>query len=889
MSTRARRSRAGDRTPGDAGAQVASGAGRRGDVELPTPEPGSMGARPRPRHLRSLQRSVGNRSTVRILRQQPIAQRTPGDGDGRAGFRSAAFREDARLRAARVNSPPVKMGERGPAVVLIQGALIDAGHELPNSMRDRAPDGIFGPETYRAVRSFQRDRGLTVDGQVGRNTVRQLDLLTSETPGTVQIGTPSWVEPDGAGGEAETTGTPPAPTGGPTSVPGATGHGHDPMTGAEPATPQLGQPAPVDVPDDLQVFQVVHQPSYIGFSSPVTRRQAVAYLWGGRFHPDRKFFLAVPTSAQGHAGEELRAGGSTSQAGAEPGYTQFYIDRTIPSLFETMREEVAEWLGPVSPHRPGIFSLLFPSWVPPEFRDIANRVPRPGEPAVIRPKYDGPEPFGEILAWVRRRRSPRKIRVSCWLAWPERRSFYEDIADGDEAVAEYLHGVCTRVNRDMRHSFDRNRDISPGIALTRILMPAEPELRKLYGLRAVGISHRGGPDVSEIVAGLRKRAEYLRKTGNFPERPEPDVTVEGDRTLRDHIRDQTIHEGDLILRTKMSVRHLQDVYPEDLGASSEDDEVTLAMLLRDLAGDYEHGYRVERIEPVGPETGTGLVHVQPVVRLSDTETMDVGRAKRWGFRELNHQFHVHSISEAIDLGLKIAAEMIKIAFPAARGGLTLGAAGRYLGKKVFLAGAKRASRRVVRRFLAWMIKRTQRKLAREALPTAAEVLKATATEATKEVAKQCATSELAGGQMDCSSVAEGDLDHVKWERVVAKGTGAGLGTLASELLSLNESDEYMHLQGQDPVLAHAVKDRLKQLIKIELPRAFGRNFADNVWKMVGTMVADLATIEEEEFEKRLKKKLVDDLKTSAANLLKGTLKKGLEDMKTVYTKPSGKW
>ena len=56
--------------------------------------------------------------------------------------------------------PTVKLGSSGAAVVELQTALNAFGAAL-------VADGIFGPLTDAAVRSFQGSHGLVVDGIVG--------------------------------------------------------------------------------------------------------------------------------------------------------------------------------------------------------------------------------------------------------------------------------------------------------------------------------------------------------------------------------------------------------------------------------------------------------------------------------------------------------------------------------------------------------------------------------------------------------------------------------------------------------------------------------------------------------------------------------------------------
>ena len=61
-------------------------------------------------------------------------------------------------------------GCRGDAVKRLQQALIDAGYKS----YVRSVDGIYGQWTYDAVRAYQKDVGLSVDGIAGKNTQNKL-------------------------------------------------------------------------------------------------------------------------------------------------------------------------------------------------------------------------------------------------------------------------------------------------------------------------------------------------------------------------------------------------------------------------------------------------------------------------------------------------------------------------------------------------------------------------------------------------------------------------------------------------------------------------------------------------------------------------------------------
>jgi hypothetical protein len=91
-----------------------------------------------------------------------------------------------RLQLAFDNNPPVRFGERGQAVRLIQEGLVAAGNPMPQSTKPTGElDGIFGEETLAVVRQFQQDSNEDVtlaphgepDGLVGRITLGNLERM----------------------------------------------------------------------------------------------------------------------------------------------------------------------------------------------------------------------------------------------------------------------------------------------------------------------------------------------------------------------------------------------------------------------------------------------------------------------------------------------------------------------------------------------------------------------------------------------------------------------------------------------------------------------------------------------------------------------------------------
>jgi peptidoglycan hydrolase-like protein with peptidoglycan-binding domain len=72
--------------------------------------------------------------------------------------------------------PLLKKGSTGKAVEQLQQALKDFGYYAG------AVDGRFGGETQAAVKSFQGDHGLTVDGIVGEITWLNIDEADTSNP-----------------------------------------------------------------------------------------------------------------------------------------------------------------------------------------------------------------------------------------------------------------------------------------------------------------------------------------------------------------------------------------------------------------------------------------------------------------------------------------------------------------------------------------------------------------------------------------------------------------------------------------------------------------------------------------------------------------------------------
>ena len=82
-----------------------------------------------------------------------------------------------KINSDNLNAEAVTIGSNGDTVKKIQEAL------KYNGYYDGTPDGIFGENTKNAVKNFQRDNGLTVDGIVGSRTMEALGLTENTASG----------------------------------------------------------------------------------------------------------------------------------------------------------------------------------------------------------------------------------------------------------------------------------------------------------------------------------------------------------------------------------------------------------------------------------------------------------------------------------------------------------------------------------------------------------------------------------------------------------------------------------------------------------------------------------------------------------------------------------
>ncbi|MEQ8277899.1 MAG: peptidoglycan-binding protein [Deltaproteobacteria bacterium] len=106
--------------------------------------------------------------TIPAARPDATIDAKPAPTDGGVHER---FAGDAQLERVAEGRLALRPGASGEHVEKVQNALIDLGFDIPTN----GASGTYDSETAMAVRRFQRERGLDVDGVVGKNTLASLN------------------------------------------------------------------------------------------------------------------------------------------------------------------------------------------------------------------------------------------------------------------------------------------------------------------------------------------------------------------------------------------------------------------------------------------------------------------------------------------------------------------------------------------------------------------------------------------------------------------------------------------------------------------------------------------------------------------------------------------
>jgi peptidoglycan hydrolase-like protein with peptidoglycan-binding domain len=97
---------------------------------------------------------------------------------------SPRFAGDRKLEACYQNRDRLREGDHGESVVKIQQALVYLGYNLGTTGKcHNGVDGVYGPKTAAAVRSFKKDNHLGFEeyGDVGPGTMHRLNVLFPAT------------------------------------------------------------------------------------------------------------------------------------------------------------------------------------------------------------------------------------------------------------------------------------------------------------------------------------------------------------------------------------------------------------------------------------------------------------------------------------------------------------------------------------------------------------------------------------------------------------------------------------------------------------------------------------------------------------------------------------
>jgi tetratricopeptide (TPR) repeat protein len=252
----------------------------------------------------------------------------------------------------------------------------------------------------------------------------------------------------------------------------------------------------------LTVVPAVNDVNHMIFNRPVTREDAVEFLFGSRLSPAMQVFHPVGPPEAAPAGPRLDT--------ATGGWTVFAIDRTIPAVIAALPLEISDMFSRLGVGEDGAESVLA-DWIPPDLRSVAVTHDVPFEHGIYVHRYRGvTPPFGDVLAHLQRR--GRATHLDAYLELPTDLAVCVDLARGDESMGHRLMEVNQRINRDMEKLVIRRR-MTPTDAMAEIRARYVLEMYREV-VDAVGTLHQGfgagtiANRLSEGVAPLLNRVNH---------------------------------------------------------------------------------------------------------------------------------------------------------------------------------------------------------------------------------------------------------------------------------------------------------------------------------------------------------------------------------------------